>query len=198
MPGFTRGRKLAKLGMQAQDTAELFFDEVRVPKRNELGDPARGFYYLMENLAEERLQSATCSLANASAALDETLEFTRARKVFGQPVASFQNTRFHFASLQTELDIAQVFLDRCVEEHNAGALATEDAAKVKLFCSELEGRLVDQCLQFHGGAGYMDEYMISRRYADARISRIYAGTSEIMREIIARRMGLDYRKPDGG
>ncbi|TGD73377.1 acyl-CoA dehydrogenase [Mangrovimicrobium sediminis] len=193
MPGFSRGRNLEKLGMKAQDTAELFFDEVRIPKNNELGDPSRGFYYLMENLAEERLQSATCSLANARAALDETLAFTRERLVFGEPVASFQNTRFQFASMATDMEAAQVFLDRCVEELNAGELAAEDAAKVKLFCSELEGRVVDQCLQFHGGAGYMDEYMISRRYADARISRIYAGTSEIMREIIARKMGLDFR-----
>jgi len=193
LDGFSRGRNLDKLGMKAQDTAELFFDDVQVPKANELGDPTRGFYYLMENLAEERLQSATCSLANATAALAETLEFTRERLVFGEPVASFQNTRFQFASMQTDLTAAQIFLDRCVDEFNLGELAPEDAAKVKLFCSELEGRVVDGCLQFHGGAGYMDEYMISRRYADARISRIYAGTSEIMREIIARKMGLDFR-----
>ncbi|WP_226662330.1 acyl-CoA dehydrogenase family protein [Microbulbifer aggregans] len=194
MEGFSRGRNLDKLGMKAQDTAELFFDEVRVPKANQLGDPGKGFYYLMQNLAEERLQSATCSLANAKAALEETLEFTRERKVFGQPVASFQNNRFQFASMQTELDAAQVFVDRCVMDLNAGTLEGADAAKVKLFCSELEGRVVDQCLQFHGSAGYMDEYRISRRYADARISRIYAGTSEVMREIISRDMGLDFRE----
>ncbi|MFV8819391.1 acyl-CoA dehydrogenase family protein [Haliea sp. E17] len=193
MEGFSRGRNLEKLGMKAQDTAELFFDSVRIPRGNALGDPARGFYYLMENLAEERVQSATCSLANASAAMAEALDYTRERLVFGRPVASYQNTRFQFASLQTEIDIAQVYLDRCVTELNRDALAAEDAARVKLFCSELEGRVVDQCLQFYGGAGYMDEYLISRRYADARISRIYAGTSEIMREIIARKMGLDYR-----
>ncbi|WP_078085633.1 acyl-CoA dehydrogenase family protein [Microbulbifer mangrovi] len=194
MEGFSRGRNLDKLGMKAQDTAELFFDNVRIPKNNELGDPGKGFYYLMQNLAEERLQSATCSIANATAALDETLEFTRERKVFGSPVASFQNNRFQFASMRTELDVAQVFVDQCVQELNADALTGADAAKVKLFCSELEGRVVDQCLQFHGSAGYMDEYRISRRYADARISRIYAGTSEVMREIISRDMGLDYRK----
>lgn len=194
MEGFSRGRNLEKLGMKAQDTAELFFDNVKVPKRNTLGDPDKGFYYLMQNLAEERVQSAASSLANATAALEEALTFTRERKVFGKPVASFQNTRFHFATLQTELDIAQVFLDRCVQELNADTLTPEDAAKVKLFCSELEGRLVDQCLQFYGSAGYMDEYSICRRYADARVSRIYAGTSEIMREIISRNMGLDYRE----
>lgn len=193
MQGFARGRNLEKLGMKAQDTAELFFDDVKVPKANVLGEPTKGFYYLMQNLAEERLQSAACSLANAQAALAETLEFAKERKAFGQPVASFQNSRFQFANMRTEIDLAQVFLDRCVLEHNVEELAPEDAAKAKLFCSELEGRVVDTCLQLHGGAGYMDEYMISRRYADARISRIYAGTSEIMREIISRKMGLDYR-----
>lgn len=193
MEGFSRGRNLDKLGMKAQDTAELFFDAVRIPKENQLGDPARGFYYLVQNLAEERLQSGTSSLANATAALAETLAFSRERKVFGQPVASFQNNRFQFASMQTELDVAQVFVDRCVLDQNANRLDAADAAKVKLFCSELEGRVVDQCLQFHGSAGYMDEYPISRRYADARISRIYAGTSEVMREIISRDMGLDFR-----
>lgn len=198
MDGFSRGRNLEKLGMKAQDTAELFFDQVKVPKSHQLGDSTQGFYYLMQNLAEERVQSAASSLANATAALAEALEFTQTRKVFGKPVASFQNTRFHFASLQTELDVAQVFLDRCVLDLNAQSLAPEDAAKAKLFCSELEGRLVDQCLQFYGSAGYMDEYLISRRYADARISRIYAGTSEIMREIISRKMGLDYREASRG
>ncbi|WP_250463174.1 acyl-CoA dehydrogenase family protein [Microbulbifer litoralis] len=193
MEGFSRGRNLDKLGMKAQDTAELFFDAVRIPKENQLGDPARGFYYLVQNLAEERLQSGASSLANATAALAETLAFSRERKVFGQPVASFQNNRFQFASMQTELDVAQVFVDRCVLDQNANRLDAADAAKVKLFCSELEGRVVDQCLQFHGSAGYMDEYPISRRYADARISRIYAGTSEVMREIISRDMGLDFR-----
>lgn len=193
MPGFSRGRNLEKLGMKAQDTAELFFDNVVVPKTNVLGEAHKGFYYLLQNLAEERIQGAASSLGNASAALQEALEFTKERKVFGQPVASYQNTRFHFASLQTELDIAQVYLDRCVAELNKGELDPQDAAKAKLFCSELEGRVVDQCLQFYGGAGYMDEYAISRRFADARISRIYAGTSEIMREIISRGMGLDFR-----
>lgn len=193
MAGFSRGRNLEKLGMKAQDTAELFFSDVKIPKENQLGDPFKGFYYLLKNLAEERVQSAASSLANATAALEEALIFTKERKVFGNPVASFQNTRFHFATLKTELDIAQSFLDRCVTELNDGELTGDDAAKIKLFCSELEGRLVDQCLQFFGSAGYMDEYKISRRYADARISRIYAGTSEIMREIISRGMGLDYR-----
>ncbi len=196
MAGFSRGRNLDKLGLKAQDTAELFFDDVRVPKANVLGETGQGFYYLVQNLAEERLQSATCSLANARAALDESLAFSVERKVFGEPVASFQANRFAFANMQMELDVAQVFVDRCVTEFNADNLGGADAAKVKLFCSELEGRVVDQCLQFHGSAGYMDEYPICRRYADARISRIYAGTSEVMREIIARDMGLDFRKRD--
>jgi acyl-CoA dehydrogenase len=194
MAGFSRGRNLDKLGMKAQDTAELFFDDVRVPKANVLGDPRKGFHYLMKNLAEERLQSAVCSLANAAAALSETLEFTKSRMVFGAPVASYQANRFEFASMQTGIDVGQAFVDQCIVELNDDRLTPADAAKVKLYCSELEGRVVDQCLQLHGSAGYMDEYMISRRYADARISRIYAGPSEVMREIIARDMGLDYRK----
>ncbi len=193
MEGFERGRNLKKMGLKAQDTAELFFNNVKIPKENVLGDPTRGFYNLMKFLAEERLLGAVQYLASAQTAFDITMDFIRERKAFGQTVADFQNTRFKMADMRMELDIAQVYVDRCVMEHNAGNLTAEVAARAKLFTSELEQRVVDECVQLHGGAGYMDEYRISRMYTDARISRIYAGSSEIMREIIARSIGLDPR-----
>ncbi len=193
MEGFERGRNLKKMGLKAQDTAELFFNDVKVPKENVLGDPTRGFYNLMNFLAEERLLGAVGYLAAAQTAFDLTMDFVRERKAFGQTVADFQNTRFKMADMRMELDIAQVYVDRCVTEHNAGGLTADIAARAKLFCSELEARVTDECVQLHGGAGYMDEYRISRLYTDARISRIYAGSSEIMREIIARSIGLDPR-----
>ncbi|MEO0365840.1 MAG: acyl-CoA dehydrogenase family protein [Pseudomonadota bacterium] len=193
MEGFERGRNLKKMGLSAQDTAELFFNDVKIPKENVLGDPTRGFYYLMQFLAEERLLGAAGYVAAAQHAFDITMEFIKERKAFGQAIADFQNTRFKMADMRTEIDLAQVFLDRCVEEHNKGQLTAELAAQIKLYGSELEGRVMDACVQLHGGAGYMDEYKISRMYTDARISRIYAGSSEIMREIIARSIGLDPR-----
>ena len=193
MAGFTRGRNLKKLGLKSQDTAELFFEDVRVPKENILGDPNKGFLYLMQFLAEERLIVASGCVAASEAALAMTLDYTRERKAFGRPIADFQNSRFQFADMRTQIDAAQVFVDRCVMDHNDKRLTPEVAAEVKLFCSELEGRVMDSCLQLHGGAGFMDEYPISRFYANARVSRIYAGSSEIMREIIARGMGLDPR-----
>ena len=199
MDGFERGRNLKKMGLKAQDTAELFFNNVKVPKENVLGEPTRGFYYLMNFLAEERLIGAASYVAAAQKAFDLTLDFVRERKAFGQTIGDFQNTRFKLADMRTAIDVAQVFVDRCVEEHNAGQLTAEIAAQAKLHCSELEGRVTDEGVQLHGGAGYMDEYQISRMYTDARISRIYAGSSEIMREIIARSIGLDPRasKPKG-
>ncbi len=197
MEGFRRGRNLKKLGLKAQDTAELFFDDVRVPRDNALGDPRKGFYYLMQFLAEERLVVACGCVAAAEAALQATLEYVHERTAFGRPVAMFQNTRFKLADMRTRIDVAQVFVDRLVMERNAGRLTPEIAAEGKLFCSELEGQVTDECLQLHGGAGYMDEYPISRMYANARVSRIYAGSSEIMREIIARGMGLDPRAAAG-
>jgi acyl-CoA dehydrogenase len=148
----------------------------------------------MHFLAEERLLGAVGYLASAEAAFATTMEFITERKAFGQTVADFQNTRFKMASMRTEMDVAQAYVDQCVMEHLDGRLNADDAAKAKLFTSELEGRVTDECLQLHGGAGYMDEYPISRMYANARISRIYAGSSEIMREIIARSLGLDPRK----
>jgi alkylation response protein AidB-like acyl-CoA dehydrogenase len=196
MEGFERGKNLKKMGMKSQDTAELFFNNVKLPKENLLGELNRGFYQLMHFLAEERLLGACQYHANAEAAFDATMEYTQERKAFGQAIADFQNTRFKLADMRTELDVAQTFIDRCVMDHNDGKLSAEDAAKAKLFCSELEARVTDECVQLHGGNGYMDEYPVSRMYTNARISRIYAGSSEIMREIIARSLGLDPRKKD--
>jgi acyl-CoA dehydrogenase len=195
MEGFTRGRNLKKMGLKAQDTAELFFDNVPIPKVNVLGEPTRGFYYLMQFLAEERLMGACSFIGHAQAAFDITMDYIKERYAFGKPIAAFQNTRFKMAELRTLLDVAQTFIDQCVVEHNDGNLSAEVAAQAKLYASEVEAKVMDECLQLHGGAGYMDEYRISRMYTDARISRIYAGSSEIMKEIIARGMGLDARKP---
>uniref|UniRef100_UPI003568DBF7 acyl-CoA dehydrogenase family protein n=1 Tax=Spongiibacter sp. TaxID=2024860 RepID=UPI003568DBF7 len=180
------GRNLKKMGMKAQDTAELFFNEVRIPKENVLGDATMGFIYLMEGLAEERLIGACGFQASAQKAFEVTREFCEQRKVFGKPLSKMQNTQFKMAELRTELDVAQAYVDQCVAAHNRGQLSAEDAAKAKLYTSELLCRMVDEGVQLHGGAGYMDEYPISRMYCDARITRIFAGTSEIMKLIIAR------------
>jgi acyl-CoA dehydrogenase len=196
MEGFERGENLKKLGLKSQDTAELFFNNVKVPRENLLGDWDRGFYHLMQSLVEERLLAAVGFVANAEAAFDVTMEYINERKAFGQPIANFQNTRFKMASMRTELDAANAFVDQCVMQHNEGKLSADDAAKAKLFTSEVEQRVTDECVQLHGGNGYMEEYAVCRMYADARVSRIYAGTSEIMREIIARSLGLDPRKKD--
>lgn len=194
MPGFERGRHLKKLGLHAQDTAELFFNDVKIPKENVLGDATRGFRYLTHFLAEERLANAVQSIVGAQVAWDLTLDFVKERRAFGKPLGAFQNTRFKLAELRTQIDVVQSFIDQSVLLLNAGRLTPEIAAEAKLVASETEGRTVDECLQLFGGAGYMDEYRISRLYADARIGRIYAGTSEIMKEIIARGFGLDERK----
>jgi acyl-CoA dehydrogenase len=194
MEGFERGRNLRKMGLKSQDTAELFFNNVKVPKENLLGEWNRGFYNLMHFLAEERLLGAIGYLAASEAALNLTMDYVKDRRLFGQTVADFQNTRFKLADIRTEIDVAQAFIDQCVLGHNDGTLSADDAAKAKLFTSELEGRVMDTGVQLHGGAGYMDEYAICRMYLNARVSRIYAGSSEVMREIIARSMGLDPRK----
>ncbi|MEM7432411.1 MAG: acyl-CoA dehydrogenase family protein [Pseudomonadota bacterium] len=193
MEGFERGRNLKKMGMHSQDTAELFFNNVKVPKENLLGEWNRGFYHLMHFLAEERLLSACGSVANAAACYEVTLEYASEREAFGRKIADFQVNRFKFADMRTEIDVANAFIDQCVMVHNAGKLTAEDAAKAKLYATELEDRVTDHCVQLHGGAGYMDEYAVSRMYTAARVSRIYAGSSEIMREIIARSIGLDPR-----
>jgi acyl-CoA dehydrogenase len=194
MEGFERGRNLKKMGLKSQDTAELFFTNVKVPKENLLGEWNKGFYHLMHFLAEERLLGAVGYNAAAEAAFEITMDYIQERKAFGRTIADFQNTRFKMADMRTEIDIAQAYIDQCVMEHNEGNLSADDAAKAKLFCSELEGRVMDACVQLHGGAGYMDEYPICRMYLNARVSRIYAGSSEIMRELIARSIGLDSRK----
>jgi alkylation response protein AidB-like acyl-CoA dehydrogenase len=194
MPGFERGKRLKKMGMAAQDTSELFFNDVRIPKENVLGDPVSGFRYLAQFLAGERLVAAVGSMSAAQTAFDITLEYVKERRAFGKPIGAFQNTRFVLAGLRAELDSTQTFIDQCSLLYNAKELSAEDAAKCKLLASELEGRVVDACVQLHGGAGYMEEYRISRLYTDARVTRIFAGTSEIMKEIIGRSMGLDERK----
>ncbi|WP_232455645.1 acyl-CoA dehydrogenase family protein [Sphingomonas sp. KC8] len=194
MEGFERGRKLDKMGLKSQDTAELFFNDVKVPKANVLGDPAQGFKYLARFLAQERLVAAIGFMATAQTAFDLTLDYVKERRAFGKPIGVFQNNRFKMASMRAELDAIQTYVDQSVLLLNAGELTAEDASSAKLLASELEGRVMDECVQLHGGAGYMDEYRISRMYTDARISRIFAGTSEIMREIIGRGLGLDERK----
>lgn len=190
MPGFSRGRTLDKLGIKAQDTVELFFDEVRVPVANQLGEEGRAFTYLGHNLPQERMTVAVGSVAQTRAALDTTVAYVKEREVFGSPVASFQNTKFELASVATELEAAQALLDRAVLDLVDGRLTGADAAKVKLFCTEVQGRAVDRCLQLFGGYGYLLEQPIARLYADARITRIYAGTSEVMKVIVAKSLGL--------
>jgi len=194
MPGFERGRKLDKMGLKSQDTAELFFNDVRVPEDNLLGEAGQGFKYLARMLAQERLVAAIGFIATAQTAFDLTLEYVKERRAFGKPIGAFQNTRFKMAQMRAELDMAQTYIDQCVMLLNSGELTAEVASAAKLLTSELEARVMDQCVQFHGGAGYMEEYRISRMYTDARISRIFAGTSEIMLEIIGRGLGLDERK----
>jgi acyl-CoA dehydrogenase len=186
MEGFERGMKLKKMGLPAQDTAELFFTNVKVPKSNVLGEPGKGFYYLMEGLAEERLIGAVGYIANARRAFDITREYVMQRNLFGQPLSEQQNTQFRMAELDAEIDMAQVYVDHCVSEHNAGRLTSTIGAKAKMICSEVEWKMLDLGVQLHGGAGFMDEYPISRMFTDARINRIYAGTSEVMRLIIGR------------
>jgi len=190
MAGFERGRNLAKIGMHAQDTAELFFADVRVPVANRLGDEGQGFRYLVTNLPQERLSIAATGVAAARAAFDATLAYAKERTAFGQPIGSFQNSRFRLAEMATEIEIAQTFVDRCVEALNTGDLTAEEASMAKWWCTELQGRVADACVQLHGGYGYMTEYAVARAFADARITRIYGGTTEIMKEIIGRSLGL--------
>ncbi|MCZ6628174.1 MAG: acyl-CoA dehydrogenase family protein [SAR324 cluster bacterium] len=190
MEGYERGRNLEKIGLKAQDTAELFFNEVKVPKENLLGEEGRGFYYLMENLPQERLSVAVHSVAMAETALGWTVKYCQEREAFGRPIGKFQVNRFKLAEMKTEITIAGVFVDRCIAEHNQGQLTVEEAAMAKWWCSELQKRVVDTCLQLHGGYGYMMEYPIARAYLDSRVATIYAGTTEIMKEIVGRSMGF--------
>ncbi len=193
MPGFEKGKRLKKLGMKAQDTSELFFDNVKVPAGNLLGGEGKGFICLMEQLPWERLQIAIGAVAAAQAAIDWTVEYTKDRKVFGQAVAAFQNTRYKLAELQTEVQVARVFVDKCCELVNVDKLDTATASMAKYWCSDLQCKVMDECVQLFGGYGYMWEYPITRAYADARVQRIYGGTNEIMKEVISRAMGLGGR-----
>lgn len=193
MPGFEKGQRLKKMGMKAQDTSELFFNDVKVPAENLLGGPAmegRGFICLMEQLPWERLQIAITAVAAAQAAIDWTLDYVKQRKVFGQSVASFQNTRHTLAELQTQVQVARVFVDKCCELIVRDQLDTETASMAKYWTTDLQCKVMDECVQLFGGYGYMWEYPITRAYADARVQRIYGGTNEIMKEVIARAMGL--------
>ncbi|PXY33284.1 acyl-CoA dehydrogenase [Prauserella coralliicola] len=190
MPGFGRGRVLNKIGLKVQDTVELSFDDVRVPVANRLGEEGQAFRYLGHNLPQERMTVAVGSVAQARAAVATTTEYVKERKAFGTPVASFQNTKFELAGMAAEVEAAQAMLDRAVLALVDGELSGADAAKVKLFCTETQGRVVDRCLQLFGGYGYMAEYPIARLYTDARVARIYAGTSEVMKVIIAKSLGL--------
>ena len=193
MAGFEVGKRLKKLGLKAQDTSELFFNDVKVPPENLLGgEPQenRGFICLMEQLPWERLQIAITAVASAQAAIDWTLAYVKERKVFGQPVATFQNTRYTLAELQTEVQVARVFVDKCIELVSGDRLDTATASMAKYWCSDLQCKVMDECVQLFGGYGYMWEYPITRAYADARVQRIYGGTNEIMKEVISRSMGL--------
>ena len=193
MKGFEKGKRLKKVGMKAQDTSELFFDNVEVPATNLLGNENEGFAYLMQELPWERLQIAIGAVENAQAAIDWTSDYVKERKVFGTTVSSFQNTRFKLAELQTEVQIARVFVDKCIELLMAGQLDTATASMAKYWCSDLQCKVIDECVQLHGGYGYMWEYPIARAFADARVQRIYGGTNEIMKEVITRAMGLGAR-----
>jgi alkylation response protein AidB-like acyl-CoA dehydrogenase len=190
MEGFARGRNLEKVGQHAQDTAELFFHDVRVPAENLLGQEGAGFRYMTSNLAQERLSIAISAAAAARGALQVTLEYVKQRNAFGQPIGSFQNSRFVLAEMATEIELATAFCDQAVLALNRGDLSPQDAAMAKWWATELQGRVTDRCVQLHGGYGYMLEYPIARAYLDARVTRIYGGTTEIMKEIIGRSLGV--------
>ena len=190
MPGFERGRNLDKVGMKAQDTAELFFDEVRVPAGNLVGTPGGGFVHLMNALPQERLSIAVVAVAAARKILDLTLAYCKERTAFGKAIGSFQHNRFVLAEMETEISIAEQYIDRAVLEHNAGRFDVKDAAMAKWWTTELQKRVVDQCVQLHGGYGYMLEYPVARAFLDSRVQTIYGGTTEIMKEIIGRSMGV--------
>jgi len=188
--GYTVGRKLDKLGLKVSDTAELAFADVKVPAEDLLGEEHKGFSYLGQNLPQERLSIAVGAYAQAAAAIEFTKKYTQDRKIFGKSVASFQNTKFELAACKAEVDAAQAVADRALEAHDAGELTAAEAASAKLFCTEVASRVIDRCLQLHGGYGYINEYPIARLYADNRVNRIYGGTSEVMKTIIAKDMGL--------
>jgi acyl-CoA dehydrogenase len=190
MPGFEKGRRLPKIGLHVQDLCELSFTDVRVPVANRLGEEGKAFTYLTGNLAQERLSIAVGSVAAAQAALTTTISYVKDRKVFGKPLSTFQNSKFELAAVAADIEAGQALVDRALAQHEHGGLTSADAAKTKLFCTELQNRAVDRCLQLFGGYGYITEYPIARLYADARVSRIYGGTSEVMKTIISKSIGL--------
>jgi len=188
--GYERGRNLDKVGMHAQDTAELFFTDVRVPAENLLVDEGQGFNLLVKNLPQERLSIAMAGVAHARVILGWTVEYCRERTAFGQPIGNFQNSRFKLAEMETEITIGETFVDRCIMALNEGTLTAEEASMAKWWLTELQKKVADTCVQLHGGYGYMNEYPVARAYADARVTSIYGGTTEIMKEIIGRSMGF--------
>jgi len=190
MAGFERGRKLEKVGQPEADTAELFFEDVRLPDEQVLGEVCGGFRAMMARLPQERLHTAVTNVAHARAAFETTLAYVQDRQAFGRPIGTFQHSRFLLAELATELDVAQAYVDRCVEEHVAGRLSAVDAAKAKWWTAEVQNRVIDACVQLHGGYGYMTEYAVARAWTDARVSKIWAGSNEIMKEIVGRDLGL--------
>ena len=190
MPGFERGRNLDKVGLKAQDTAELFFDDVRVPAENLLGEENRGFVHLMENLPQERLSIAVVAVAACETVLDLTLAYVKERQAFGRPIGSFQHNRFLLAELATQTTVARTYVDECVKQHLAGKLTVQDAAMAKWWTTDLQNKVADACLQLHGGYGYMSEYAVSKAWLDGRVQSIYGGTNEIMKEIVGRGLGL--------
>lgn len=190
MEGFTRGRNLEKIGLHAQDTAELYFDDVRVPVGNLLGEEGKGFLHLVQNLPQERLGLAVGAIAHAQAAFNWTLDYVKERRAFGQPIGGFQTVKHTMAEMRTELDIAQTYIDSQIMDLTRGELSADDAAKAKWWVTELENKVISQCLQLFGGWGYMEEYPIARAFRDARVQTIYGGTTEIMKEIVGRSLGL--------
>lgn len=191
MAGFERGRNLEKMGMKAQDTSELFFDDVKVSKDNLLGEAGMGFIYLMRELPQERLSIAVSAVAACEAVIQETVKHVKQRTAFGKAIADFQHTQFKLAELEAEVTVMRVLIDRCAELLVKKELSTVEASKAKLLATELQGKVTDQCVQMHGGYGYMWEYPVARAYADARVQRIYGGTSEVMKLIIGRDLFAD-------
>ena len=194
-PGFSRGRKLAKVGQPEADTAELFFEGIRLGDEDVIGVVGSGFEVMMSNLAQERLHVAVANIAHARAAFETTLDYVKQRRAFGRPIGSFQHSRFLLAELATELDVTQAFIDRCIELHVEHELSGVDAAKAKWWSADVQNRVIDACVQLHGGYGYMTEYAVTRAWADARVSKIWAGSQEIMKEIIGRDLGLGDPRP---
>lgn len=190
MPGFSRGRKLDKVGQTESDTSELFFDNVRVPEANLIGDLDRGFIHMMERLPQERLGAGVSNIAHAAAVLAETIEYAKERKAFGQPIGAFQYNKFLVAELVTKIEVSQAFIDQCVLAFNEGTLTAVDAAKAKWWSAQVQNEVIDACVQLHGGYGYMNEYRVARAWRDARVTKIWAGSNEIMKELIGRDLGL--------